>query len=66
MTTADHVEHEFDDLKGKAKEEIGDLTDNESLQAEGMAEQAGAKVGKAADDVREALDGDPDTSDEIR
>ena len=32
-----------EELKGAAKEKIGDATNNESLQAEGAAEKADAK-----------------------
>jgi uncharacterized protein YjbJ (UPF0337 family) len=55
MTDKNRLQYEAEDLKGKAKEKIGDLTDNESLQAEGLADQAKAKAGKAAHDVGEAL-----------
>lgn len=51
--------HEFEDLKDIAEEKIGDLPDNESLQAEGLAEQAKAKAEEAAhDDWRAALAGE--------
>ena len=49
--------------KGKAKEAVGDLTDNERLeregkrdQAEGAAEKAKGHVKDAADDVRDGVD----------
>jgi uncharacterized protein YjbJ (UPF0337 family) len=58
MTDKNRLEYEAEDLKGKAKEKIGDLTDNESLQAEGVADQAKAKAGKVAHDVGEAVRGD--------
>lgn len=38
-------------LKGKAKQAAGDLTDNERLRDEGVADEA---VGKAQDDVGRA------------
>ena len=34
----------MDDLKGRAKQAAGDLTDNEDLKREGKVDQAGAKV----------------------
>lgn len=50
----------FDDLKGRAKEAAGDLTDDEDLQREGKIDQATGtvkdKVGDAADKVKDALD----------
>lgn len=43
------------DLKGKAKEKIGDATDNESLQAEGVKDQAVGQTKKAAEAVKDDL-----------
>jgi len=33
-----------DDLKGRTKEAVGDLTDNDDLKREGQADRAGSKV----------------------
>ena len=38
------MESNADDLKGRAKEAAGDLTDNPDLKREGQADRAGAKV----------------------
>jgi uncharacterized protein YjbJ (UPF0337 family) len=61
MSTADKARNEAERYKGKAKERMGDMTDNESLQAEGMrdqgkagAKQAGEHVKDAARDIRDA------------
>ena len=54
----DDMKHDMEDMKGKAKEKIGDATDNESLQAEGVADQASAKMKKAGDDVKDAFTDD--------
>jgi uncharacterized protein YjbJ (UPF0337 family) len=43
-----------EELKGKAKEKIGDWTDNESMQGEGMTDQAKAKAKQAAEDAKDA------------
>ncbi len=47
---------------GKAKEELGDATDNPNTEAEGQKEQAEGKLqnewGKAKDTVRDVADGD--------
>ncbi|WP_412537971.1 CsbD family protein [Longispora sp. K20-0274] len=43
-----------DEIVGKAKEKIGDMTDNEKLQAKGMAQEAKGKVEQGADAVRDA------------
>jgi uncharacterized protein YjbJ (UPF0337 family) len=40
-----------DDLKGRAKEAVGDLTDNEDLKREGQADRAGGKVKEVIEDV---------------
>ena len=51
----DRAKHEFDDLKGKAKENSGGVTDDRGLQVEGLADQTKAKAGKAVDDVKDAF-----------
>jgi uncharacterized protein YjbJ (UPF0337 family) len=54
------ADDKVDDLKGRAKEAAGDLTDNDDLQREGKADQAGAsikdKVNKVADAVKGKVD----------
>lgn len=42
-----------DDLKGRAKEAVGDLTDNKDLKREGQADRAGGKAKEAIDDLGE-------------
>jgi uncharacterized protein YjbJ (UPF0337 family) len=48
-----------DDLKGRAKEAAGDLTDDDSLKNEGKVDRASGsvkdKVGDAADKAKDAL-----------
>lgn len=52
----------FDEIKGRAKEAAGDLTDNEDLQREGKIDQATGtvkdKVGDTADKVKDILNKD--------
>ncbi len=59
----------MDEMKGRAKEAAGDLTDNEDLKREGKidelgasmkekAEQAKDKVDSLIDKAKEKLDGD--------
>ncbi len=47
-----------DEAKGRAKEAVGDLTDNDRLKREGKVDQAGAEVkqktGDAIDKGKEA------------
>ena len=49
----------FDDIKGRAKEAAGDLTDDEDLQREGKVDQATGsikdKVGDVADKVKDVI-----------
>ena len=40
-----------DDLKGRAKEAAGDLTDNQDLKREGQADRAAGKAKHAIDEV---------------
>ncbi len=42
-----------DDLKGRAKEAAGDLTNDDDLKREGKADQASGKVKEAIDDVKD-------------
>ncbi len=52
----------FDDIKGRAKEAAGDLTDDDDLKREGKVDQATGtvkdKVGDAADKVKDVLNRD--------
>ena len=40
-----------DDLKGRAKEAVGDLTDNNDLKREGQADRAAGKTKHMIDDL---------------
>jgi uncharacterized protein YjbJ (UPF0337 family) len=42
-----------DDLKGRAKEAVGDLTDDDHLKNEGRADRATGKVKDAIDKVED-------------
>jgi len=57
---ADHNAHEeatvdgnVDDLKGRAKEAVGDLTDDDDLKREGKADRATGAVKDKLDDAKE-------------
>ncbi|MGW9114637.1 CsbD family protein [Microbacterium sp. NPDC055683] len=56
MGLDDKIRHAAEDLGGKAKEAAGKATDDEKLEAEGHADQAKAKLKKAGDDVKDAVD----------
>jgi uncharacterized protein YjbJ (UPF0337 family) len=50
------AQNKAEELKGKAKEKIGDWTDDESLETEGKADQVKAKAKQAVEDVKDAAD----------
>ncbi len=52
-----------DDLKGRAKEAVGDLTDNDELKREGKADRAG---GKAKEVIENAGEKAKDLVDDIK
>ena len=54
MGTDDRISNAAEDLKGKVKEGVGDLTNNESLEAEGKLDQAHAEVKNEVEDVKDA------------
>ena len=41
-----------DDMKGRAKEAVGDLTDDDDLKAEGKADRASGKLKDKVDDAK--------------
>jgi uncharacterized protein YjbJ (UPF0337 family) len=45
------VDANTDDLKGRAKEAVGDLTDNQDLKNEGKTDRASGKLKQAVDKV---------------
>jgi uncharacterized protein YjbJ (UPF0337 family) len=53
---AETIRNMADELKGAAKEKLGDATDNESLQAEGAAQKADARAKQMAEDVKAQVD----------
>lgn len=57
MGIADKAKNAAQDLTGKAKEAIGDATNNERLEAEGRADQAEAKVKKTGENVKDTFKG---------
>jgi uncharacterized protein YjbJ (UPF0337 family) len=58
MVDMDDIKNEADRLAGKTKEKVGDVTENRSLQAEGIAQEAGAAARQAAKDVKDAVTDD--------
>jgi uncharacterized protein YjbJ (UPF0337 family) len=58
MGMGDDIKHNMEDMKGKAKEAVGDATGNERLEAEGHADQASADLKKAGQNVKDAFTDD--------
>lgn len=50
------IRNKAEELKGAAKEKLGDATSNESLRAEGAAEQADAKDKQVAAEAQAQAD----------
>ena len=51
----DKAGNEAEQLKGKAKEWVGDKTDNERLEAEGVEDQASGRVKQAGEHLKDAV-----------
>lgn len=55
-------DHKNEEMKGRTKEAVGDLTGDKDMQREGKVDQTSAsakdKVGNAADSVKDALNKD--------
>jgi uncharacterized protein YjbJ (UPF0337 family) len=55
MTDADRAGHKIDEYTGKAKEFVGERSDNPDLAEEGREDQAESKVKQVGDDVKDAV-----------
>lgn len=47
--------NKMDDLKGRAKEAAGDVTDDDGLKREGKVDRMGASVKDKVDDAKDAI-----------
>ncbi len=56
MGAMDDAKHNMEKMAGKAKESVGDATDNEDLEAEGKMDQVKADAKKVGDDIKDAFD----------
>jgi uncharacterized protein YjbJ (UPF0337 family) len=50
------AEGRSEELKGRAKEAVGDLTDDDELRRSGKADKAGGKVKQAVDHAKDKID----------
>ena len=55
MGTEDKAANKGEGLLGKAKEGLGDATDNKDLKAEGKADQGKADLKQAGEKVKDAF-----------
>ncbi len=58
MGADEKFSNKAEELKGRAKEAVGDATDNEQWQAEGRAERAKADIKQAGEKVKDAFKSD--------
>ncbi|RIK11530.1 MAG: CsbD family protein [Acidobacteria bacterium] len=54
MGLGDKIQNAAQEAKGKVKEGVGDATDNERLQAEGVGDQVEADVKQAGEKAKDA------------
>lgn len=57
MGTGDKAQNKGEEIAGKIKEQMGDMTDNEELEAEGQADQTKANLKQAGENVKDAFRG---------
>lgn len=50
------IENKTNEWKGEVKETVGDVTDNEDLQAEGAADKAKAKTAQTVENAKDNLE----------
>ncbi len=53
MGLGDKVSNKAEELGGKAKQGVGEATDNQSLKAEGYGDQAKAETKQAGEEVKD-------------
>ncbi|HEU5475633.1 MAG TPA: CsbD family protein [Actinophytocola sp.] len=55
MSAEDKFDAKADEIKGRTKETVGRLTDDEDLEAEGRGERAKGAVKQAVEKVKDAF-----------
>jgi len=55
MGTDDKIRNKADEVKGAAKENVGRMTGNEDMEAEGKADGVKSDVSQAAEDVKDVF-----------
>lgn len=54
MGIGDKIKNKAQEISGKAKEKIGEGTNNKDLQAEGLKDQTAAKVKQSVEHVKDS------------
>ena len=57
MSTSKKAKHAVDELAGRVKENLGEITGNDRLRTEGKVDQVKARVKKSGDRLKDALRG---------
>ena len=55
MGTQDKASNKMDEMRGAAKEKIGDATGDPALERQGQREQTGANLKQAGEKVKDAF-----------
>jgi uncharacterized protein YjbJ (UPF0337 family) len=55
MAADDKIENKTDELKGKAKQTVGEATDDKDLQAEGQADETKGNLKQAGEKIKDAF-----------
>ncbi|GLI27509.1 CsbD family protein [Agromyces rhizosphaerae] len=55
MGTDDKAQNKAEELVGKAKEKVGEATNDREMQAEGKAERSKANLKQAGENVKDAF-----------
>ena len=50
------VQGKYEEMKGRAKEAVGDLTDNDDLKRDGKTDQTSGKVKQTVEDAKDAVE----------
>ena len=57
MGTDDKIANKTEEMTGRAKEAVGDATDDRDLQAEGQADQTKGNLKQAGEKIKDAFKG---------
>ncbi len=57
MSAEDKLSNKAEELKGSAKEKVGDATGNEEMKAEGQGDQASGNLKQAGEKVKDVFKG---------